>query len=99
MIKKRNNKYKIQLKELELKDGSPGEKSLEFEFDNHDNLFDIIGKVKEMGHFKEDGQTVEFAVGLKLFSEVMLKNKDNPLFEDFRPAFMQFMKRLKEQPA
>ncbi|MEN8764598.1 DUF3861 family protein, partial [Wenyingzhuangia sp.] len=40
-------------------------------------------------------QSVEFAIGLKLFSEVMLKNKDNPLFEEFRPAFSALMKKIK----
>lgn len=38
-----------------------------------------------------------FAIGLKLFSEVMLENKDHPLFEDFKPAFVQFMKKLKSK--
>jgi hypothetical protein len=26
---------------------------------------------------------------------VMLENKDHPLFEDFRPHFVEFMKKLK----
>lgn len=36
-----------------------------------------------------------FAVGLKLFSEVLLQNRKNPLFEDIAPAFRDFMKKLK----
>lgn len=39
----------------------------------------------------------ELALGLKLFTEVMLKNKQHPLFEDLRPAIMEFMKKLKSQ--
>jgi hypothetical protein len=34
-------------------------------------------------------------IGLKLFSEVMLKNRNHPLFEEFLPAFGVFMKKLK----
>ena len=38
-----------------------------------------------------------FAVGLKLFSEVMLEHRDHPLFQEFLPQFGQFMKNLKQQ--
>ncbi|MGL4410083.1 MAG: DUF3861 family protein [Zoogloea sp.] len=39
-----------------------------------------------------------FAVGLKLFGEVMLENRQHPLFADFLPQFGQFMKQLKKGP-
>lgn len=48
--------------------------------------------------FETDNQAVEFAIGLKMFSEVMLKNRNHELFTDFRPAFGEFMKKLKSQP-
>ncbi len=51
--------------------------------------------MKKRNRFKTEQQSVEFAIGLKLFSEVMLKNKDNPLFEEFRPAFGALMKKIK----
>lgn len=73
---KRNNTYKILLKEVTLKDGVAGSKSLSFEFENHDNIFNIISAIQEMHVFEDDSQAVEFALGIKLFSEVMLKNKD-----------------------
>jgi hypothetical protein len=95
MSLKRNNKYKIILEEIELKDGLHGEKKLEFQFENHDNLFDIIDKMQERNIFGDKGQSREFTLGIKLFSEIMLKNKDNPLFEELRPAFGEFMKKLK----
>lgn len=37
-------------------------------------------------------------LGLKLFSEVMLKNRKDPLFEEITPAFGAFMKKLKAIP-
>lgn len=96
MTSKRNNCYKIILQETMLKDGSQAGKSLEFEFENHDNIFDIISKVQERNILGDKNQELEFSLGLKLFSEVMMKNNDNPLFEDLKPAFIQFMKKLKE---
>jgi len=92
---KRNNKYKIVLQEVELKDGVSGERKVDFEFENHDNIFDIMDKIMERNLFEDKGQSLEFSLGIKLFGEVMLKNKDNPLFEELKPAFMQFMKKLK----
>jgi hypothetical protein len=48
---------------------------------------------KEIFNSKE--QSVEFAIGLKMFSEVMLKHRTNQLFAEFSPAFREFMKKLK----
>lgn len=94
-MEKKHNKYKITLehihspKELELK------QAIQFEFQNHDEVFSIIEKIKEKNPFESQEQATEFALGLKLFSEVMLKNRENPLFEEFQPAFASFMKKLK----
>jgi len=93
-MEKRNNKYNIVLKEVALKDGTTPEKSISFDFENHDNLFDIIEKIKAKALFDENA-SVEFAVGLKLFTEVMLTHKQHELFEELRPAIMEFMKKLK----
>ena len=92
---KKNNKYSINLKELVLKDESVAEKNLEFEFENHDNIFNIIDILKAKNLFDNNNESVEFAVGLKLFSEVMLKNRKHELFEDFFPHFSHFMIKLK----
>lgn len=95
MVSKRNNKYKIQLEEVELKNNSQPEKSISFEFENHDDIFSILESGRVNIHFNNNADSTEFLIGLKLFSEVMLRHKNNPLFEDFRPAFMDFMKKLK----
>lgn len=94
-MEKRNNNYQIDLKELTLKDGSEGTKNLNFEFDNHDDLFNIFEVVKSKQIFEDENTATEFALGLKLFTEVMLKNKQHPLFEELRPRIMEFMKKLK----
>ena len=96
-MEKRNNSYQLDLKEIKLKDGSGGTKNLSFEFDNHDDLFNIFEVIKSKKIFKEDNTAKEFALGLKLFTEVMLKNKQHPLFEELRPTILEFMKKLKSQ--
>ncbi|MBC3846314.1 DUF3861 domain-containing protein [Winogradskyella echinorum] len=95
MMKKANT-YKLRLELLELlRPDDTIYEPIELEFGNHDNIFAIIEKMKKRNRFKTEQDSVEFAIGLKLFSEVMLKNKDNPLFEDFRPAFGELMKKIK----
>lgn len=97
MINKKNNRYGIILKEIELKDGTQTNKSLEFEFENHDNILSLIEKVQQKGLFNEKDKNIQFVLGLKLFSEVLLEQRDNPLFEGFLPAFRELMRKLKEK--
>lgn len=93
---KKANRYKLKLELLQLlRPDDTVYEPIEFEFGNHDNIFRIIDHMKARNRFKTEQDSVEFAIGLKLFGEVMLKNKDNPLFEDFRPAFGALMKKIK----
>lgn len=95
-MNKKANTYRLKLEVLELlKPADKVYEPIEFEFGNHDNIFNIIERMKKRNRFKTEQDSVEFAIGLKLFSEVMLKNKDNPLFEEFRPAFGGLMKKIK----
>ncbi|GAA4165820.1 DUF3861 domain-containing protein [Chryseobacterium ginsenosidimutans] len=96
-MEKRSNKYHLELKELSLKDGSGGTKTLEFDFENHDDIFQILDVIKSKNIFSNEQTAREFALGLKLFTEVMLKNKQHHLFEELRPSIMEFMKKLKSQ--
>ena len=95
MAIKKNNVYRIRLEEILLKDNAPAQRSLEFEFENHDDIFNIIDKMQQMDVLGDKAQAVEFALGIKLFSEVLLRHKENPLFEELKPAFAIFMKKLK----
>jgi hypothetical protein len=74
---------------------SPQHEPLEIEFENHDDIFRIIERMQQRNPLQEPGQATEFAIGLKLFSEVLLKNRQHPLFEEPGPAFKAFMQRLK----
>jgi len=89
------NHYKITLEHT----FSPKEEGLNpaltLEFDNHDEVFSIIKRLQEKDHFDDAEQSAQFAIGLKMFSEVMLKNRDNALFSEFAPEFKNFMTKLK----
>jgi hypothetical protein len=91
----KQHRYRIQIEHLEDNKGQPmSREPLSFDIGNHDDVFHIVELMRARADFDENPATA-FAVGLKLFSEVMLENKDHPLFEEFRPHFVQFMKQLK----
>jgi hypothetical protein len=93
---KRSNKYKIILEQVSLmKEDAKLSDPLILEFENHDEIFKIIEIMREKDLFKEKNHAIEFAIGLKMFSEVVVKNKNIPLFKEFFPAFGDFMKKLK----
>lgn len=95
-MEKKAHQYKLTLEYLQNNKGDKIETSpLELVFENHDDIFAIIERLKQKNHFDDINQSQEFAIGLKLFSEVMLKNRNHPLFEELGPAFGLFMKRLK----
>ena len=95
-MEKRTNKYKLTLEQLSTaKAGEETQEPLQLEFDNHDNIFTIIERLKQKDLFNDQNQATEFAIGLKIFSEVMIKNRQHPLFEELLPAFQIFMKKLK----
>jgi len=98
-MEKRGHRYKLTLEYLEnIKGEATSAKPLELTFENHDNIFSIIEKLQAKDPFDNKNQAVEFALGLKLFSEVMIKNRKHPLFEELAPAFQEFMKKLKALP-
>ncbi|WP_426485470.1 DUF3861 family protein [Flavobacterium sp. 2] len=95
-MEKRSNKYYLT---LSLKEYANGEtkpaKELGIEFSNHDEIFGIIQKMKEKNLFDDPSEATQFAIGLKLFSEIKLKYRKNPLFDELNEVFPVFMKKLK----
>lgn len=95
-MEKRTNKYHLKLEyTTSAKEDVILPDPIEIDFENHDNIFDIIDTIKEKNLFTNENQAAEFAIGLKMFSEVMIKNKNAPLFDELLPAFGAFMKKLK----
>ncbi|MGV0751210.1 DUF3861 domain-containing protein [Empedobacter brevis] len=93
---KKGNHYKITLEQTKLLDEKvPLHAPIVLEFMNHDEIFKIIEMIKSKNPFDDENQSVEFALGLKLFLEVVMKNKEHPLFEELIPAIKIFMPKLK----
>lgn len=97
-MEKKEYKYRLTLEALSNPQGEPINKTpIEHHFQNHDDLYKIIEMAQSKNLFENPNDSIEFSLGLKLFSEVMLKNRDNDLFEEFAPAFGTFMKKLKSR--
>lgn len=96
----KQHRYRITVEHLALPDASPPPVSppLSFEAGNHDDIFAIVARMRRRGDLPEADATA-FAVGLKLFSEVMLHHRELPLFASFAPHFRAFMQTLKRGPA
>lgn len=96
MMKKKYH-FKITVESLDpVEEGRTPKPPLAFNVSNHDNILAIVKRLCAGTHFDENSATA-FSVGLKLMTEVMLEYRDDPLFSEFKPAVVQFMKRLKSQ--
>lgn len=95
----KQHRYRITVEHIATADGDPinGAAPLEFEVGNHDDVLALVERMRQRDLFEANTATA-FTVGLKLFNEVMLENRKHPLFEEFRPHFAEFMKRLKSTP-
>lgn len=93
----REHRYRITLEHLATAaQGQPQHPPLSFEAGNHDDIFAIVERIR--GNDQFDAETsAQLALGLKLFSEVMLKNRKHPLFEEIQPAIRDFIGKLKSQ--
>ena len=89
--------YEVTLKHMTNAQGNPSTYTdiLSFNSYNHDDIFNVL-QVIQNSQMLDAEAAKSFAVGLKLFSEVMLEHKNFPLFKDFMPHFGQFMKTLKQ---
>ncbi|SEI83650.1 protein of unknown function [Sphingomonas sp. OV641] len=70
---------------------------LVFETSNHDELFAIVERVRSKAIVPDD-EAASFAIGLKLFTETVLRHRKHPLFAELQPAIGSFMKALKSTP-
>lgn len=88
--------YRLTLEHLEDAKGNPQDRPpLQVDVRNHDDLHAIVEKVQAKGLFDADTATA-FAIGLKLFREVMLQHRDLEMFQALDPQFSEFMKAFKK---
>src|ERR1700733_1873696 len=85
-------RYKITVEALTGARGEPvSGRTLSFEAANHDDILGIVERMQARLPF--DGDTVaSLGVGLKLFSEVSLVHRNDPMFAVIRPALNEFVR-------
>ncbi|MGL4666542.1 MAG: DUF3861 domain-containing protein [Saezia sp.] len=89
--------YRVIIQSLDsAEEGKAPEVPVTFKTENHDNIFAVIRRSRKRLPF-DDATATSFAVGLKLLTEVLLENRNDPLFEELKPAMVLFMKKLKGQ--
>ncbi|HUC60871.1 MAG TPA: DUF3861 domain-containing protein [Alphaproteobacteria bacterium] len=91
----RQHRYRITVEHL----ASPREDEaprapLAFEAANHDEIISIAERVRGRLDFPPE-EAAALAIGMKLFGEVMLAHRDDPLFAELRPAWRAFIATLK----
>jgi hypothetical protein len=92
-------RYKITVEALTGAKGEPVEgRILSFETANHDDILGIVERMQARLPFDED-TVASLGVGLKLFSEVTLMQRNDPMFAMIRPALNEFTKGLKQRSA
>jgi hypothetical protein len=93
----KQHQYEITVKHIADAQGQPSTytEALQFTAYNHDDLFKVLEHIQK-GNLLDDEKTKAFAIGLKLFGETLLENKHQPLFKDFLPQFIEFMKSMKQ---
>ena len=92
---KKENRYHLRLEQVAAKEGAFEPAALELIFSSHDDLLQIVQRSQAKPLFTSPEEAAQFAIGLKMFSEVMLKHRADPLFAELGPAFGPFMKKLK----
>src|SRR5580704_7613817 len=83
---------------VEAVTGAKGEpvigKTLTFDASNHDDLQGIVERMRTRLPF-DAHTTAALGVGLKVFSEVALMHRNDPMFAVIRPALSEFTRELK----
>jgi hypothetical protein len=92
----KQHRYRITVEHLADADGNqPADTTpLVFEAGNHDDILKIVERMRGREDLAPESAAA-FAVGLKLFGEVMLEHRKAPLFAEFAPHFRDFMQKLK----
>ena len=91
-------RYKVTVEKIADAKGQPvAAESMSFEAVNHDDILAIAERATTKMPFDED-LARQMAIGLKLFGEVALMRKDDPIFVAVRPALQEFIMQLKSMP-
>ncbi|WP_192456281.1 DUF3861 domain-containing protein [Musicola keenii] len=88
--------YRITLENItENHTDAQYDRALTFDVVNHDNIPAIIERVRSKGILPQE-EVPAFCLGLKLFGEIMMAHRKDPLFQELAPHFRDFMLKLKK---
>lgn len=92
--------YEVSLNLLRGRDGLPPQQpaTLSFEHANHDDVIAIVERMQSATGLAPDAAAA-VALGLKLLGEVMVREKNNALFDPLRGAMREFIGKLKSLPS
>ncbi|WOT04151.1 DUF3861 domain-containing protein [Shewanella youngdeokensis] len=89
---RKNKCYRITIEEV--KDEQATAKTLTFDYQDREDVFDVVEKLKQ-GSGLEASLATRVGVALRLLGPVMMQQRKHPLFAEFMPHFKQFMQHLK----
>lgn len=92
------HRYRIRVEALTCDERLDRETALSFEVASHDDVLGIVHRVNAANAFDRN-EAIALAVGLKLFTGVMLRHRHDPLFAEVRPALRVFIGNLKARIA
>jgi len=93
----KGHRYRVTIEHLGTPKGDgPLHEPLTFEAVNHDEILAIVERIRASAQYEQD-EAAALGIGLKLFSEVMLKRRDDPLFAAVQPAIRAFIGGLKDR--
>ena len=90
-------RYKITVEALTGATGESVEgRTLSFEAANHDDILGVVDRLRARLPFDEN-TVASLGVGLNLFSEVTLRERNDPMFAMIQPALGEFIRGLKQR--
>ncbi|WP_261817945.1 DUF3861 domain-containing protein [Vibrio gallicus] len=90
---KKGHTYRVVIEEIGNEDLNSAQ-SLEFEFQDREDLFNAVQNIRK-GSGLESDKATRVAVALRLLGPIMMADRKHPLFIDFMPHFKTFMQNLK----
>jgi len=91
-------RYRVTVEKLSDAKGQPVHgQSLSFYTANHDDILAMVARLQAKLPL-DAGTAASLGVGLKLFSEVSLMRRNDPMFAQILPALSEFIQQLKLEP-
>ena len=88
--------YRVTIESIGETVGSESAKarSMQFQTQNHDDLLRIVETVRSK-EILDGNRSASLAIGLKLFSEIVLEKRRDTLFEPLLEPIQSFIRQLK----